>query len=157
MSYPQKKTILNIIIGILILMGYFYFINKEGILESTDVKEWANLIFKYIGFSAIAIVILQIIFHVKEAVVIAIKEKNKNEKAIDTKVKKYFQINEKDKLIELKAIRVGYTFAIIGFICGILALILDYTVVCMLNTIFVFFIIGFIIEGFVALIYYKMK
>lgn len=63
--------------------------------------------------------------------------------------------DEMDKLIELKAMRVGFTIAGIGFVLSLVSLVLDYAPAVMLNIAFFSFLIGSMIEGIIKLYFYK--
>jgi hypothetical protein len=58
-------------------------------------------------------------------------------------------------LVELKAMRVGFVFAGIGFVSALLSLVLNYSPMVMLNILFISFSGGSIIEGFTQLYYYR--
>lgn len=60
-----------------------------------------------------------------------------------------------DKLIELKAMRIGFAIAGIGFVLSLITLVLDYAPAVMLNVIFFSFSIGSMIEGITKLYFYK--
>lgn len=63
--------------------------------------------------------------------------------------------DEMDKLIELKAMRIGFAIAGIGFVLSLITLVLDYAPAVMLNVIFFSFSIGSMIEGITKLYFYK--
>ena len=63
--------------------------------------------------------------------------------------------DEMDKLIELKANRVGVTLGGFGFVAALILVLLGYSTAVMLNVIFISFSAGSIIEGFVQLYYYR--
>lgn len=63
--------------------------------------------------------------------------------------------DEMDKLIELKAMRVGFAIAGIGFVLSLVSLVLEYAPVVMLNIAFFSFLIGSMIEGIIKLYFYK--
>ena len=60
-----------------------------------------------------------------------------------------------DKLIELKANRVGVALGWCGFVAGLFAVLLGYPAAVMLNIVFIAFSLGMIVEGFVQLYYYR--
>lgn len=63
--------------------------------------------------------------------------------------------DEMDKLIELKAMRIGFAIAGIGFVLSLVSLVLDYAPAVMLNIAFFSFSIGSMIEGIIKLYFYK--
>jgi hypothetical protein len=113
----------------------------------------------FIGIGIVVSIITQIVFHILSAIMIAIKEKMNNQDTSDEEVEKIINTemmsDEMDKLIELKSMRVGFIFSGIGFVCGLIALALNYTPVVMLNMVFASFSIGSLLEGVQQFIYYR--
>ena len=64
-------------------------------------------------------------------------------------------VDEMDKLIELKSLRIAFALSGIGFIAALVSLVLNYPPSVMLNIIFLSFTIGSMIEGMVQLYFYK--
>ncbi len=87
------------------------------------------------------------------------KEQVKNNKCDDKEIQKSIDLemveDEMDKLIELKAMRVGFVFAGIGFIAALVSLVLNYSPAVMLNILFVSFSIGSMAEGIAQMFYYR--
>jgi hypothetical protein len=63
--------------------------------------------------------------------------------------------DEMDKLIEPKSNRVGFFVAGFGFVAVLVALVLNYSPVVMLNILFIAFSFGSLAEGFKQLFYYR--
>jgi len=161
MSYQQKRSVVSIISGLLVLGAYcFYAFEKyqsSGILN--DMKSWASTMLLFIGIGIVVMIIIQIVFHILLSVSIAIKEKIQNEQSDDKAIEKSIELemveDEMDKLIELKSNRVGFAIAGIGFITGLVSLILDYSPVVMMNIMFISFIFGSLIEECTKLYFYR--
>jgi len=77
------------------------------------------------------------------------------DKVIETTIKQEMVEDERDKLIELKSLRVGFILAGIGFIAALLCLVLGYPPVLMLHILFFSFFTGSIFEGFSQLYFYR--
>jgi len=60
-----------------------------------------------------------------------------------------------DKLIGLKAMRIGFAIAGIGFIAALVSLVLNFSPAVMLNIIFFSFSIGLMMEGVTQLYFYR--
>ena len=162
MSLQEKRSLFSVITGIILLMAYgIYVIGKlqSGSVDSEDIKFWANAMLLFIGIGIVVSIITQIIFHIVSAIMIAIKEKMINQDTSDEEVEKIINTemmsDEMDKLIELKSMRVGFIFSGIGFVCGLIALALNYSPVVMLNMVFASFSLGSILEGFQQFLYYR--
>ncbi len=162
MSYQEKKTVTSIASG-LILMGAYsiHAISRyrSGAAPLDDLGLWAEMMLKYIGIGIIVTIVLQILFHILLSVGVAVREKLRDEKsddkAIERTIKQEMVEDERDKLIELKSMRVGFIIAGTGFIAALFSLALGYPPVLMLNILFFGFFAGSIFEGFSQLFYYR--
>jgi hypothetical protein len=162
MSYQEKKTITSIV-SALILMGA-YAIDalsryRAGTAPLDNLGLWAGLMLKYIGIGIVVTIILQILFHILLSVGIAVREKirdhKSDDKAIERTIKGEMVEDERDKLIELKSLRVGFSLAGAGFIAALFSLVLEHPPVAMLNILFFSFLAGSIIEGLSQLFFYR--
>jgi len=162
MSYQEKRTIVSILTGILILAAYcIYAFNKvqSHMAAPDELKSWAIAILIFIGIGVVASIVIQIVFHILLSIAIAVKEQIKNGTCDDKKVEKTIEReiveDEMDKLIGLKSMRIGFTIAGIGFMAALISLVLNSSPAVMLNIIFISFSIGSIIEGVAQLYYYR--
>lgn len=163
MSYQEKRTIVTVLTGTLILIAYcIYAFGKvsDGVAAEEDLKFWASTMLLFIGIGIVANIIIQIVFHILLSIGMAISEQIKNGSVDDDAIEKNLELemveDEMDKLIGLKSLRVGFLIAGIGFVAGLAALLLDYPPAMMMNIIFISFTVGSILEG-VAQIYYYRK
>ncbi len=175
MSYKEKRTLVSIISGAILLFAYCFFaINKinSGIGAPDDLKFWATAILTFIGIGVAVNIIIQILFHILLSISMAVKTEVQNEirKNIESEVPQRSHkteldiektialemvVDEMDKLIELKSLRIGFALSGVGFVAALVSQILNYSPALMLNIIFVSFSLGSMIEGFVQLYYYK--
>ena len=162
MSYQEKKTIVSILTGILLLAAYcIYAFSKvqSGMVAPDDMKFWATAILIFIGIGVVASIVIQIVFHILLSIAIAVKEQVQNGKCDDKEIEKTLELemveDEMDKLIGLKSMRIGFAIAGIGFIAALVSLVLNYSPAVMLNIIFVSFSIGSMIEGITQLYFYR--
>jgi hypothetical protein len=113
----------------------------------------------FIGITAIAAIIIQIVFHVLLSIGISVKEAVKRadpESAeIEEALKGELVEDERDKLIELKSSRANSVTLSAGLMLGLVSIVLDFPPAVMLNLIFGAFFIGTIAEGVVNLILYR--
>ena len=63
--------------------------------------------------------------------------------------------DEMDKIISLKASKISTIVYGVGFLVGLIALIMNYSAVILLNSIFISFCLGMVIEGFAQIYYYN--
>lgn len=162
MSYQEKRIWLSIVTGIIILLSYCVFAFTKfssTIPRIDDTRYWAGIMLWFIGIGVAVVIFTQIIYHILIAVKIAINERvesqNCEEKGIEKKIKNETVVDEMDKLIELKSMRIGFVITGLGFMLGLISLILNYSSVVMLNILFISFAIGSIIEGFSQIYFYR--
>lgn len=161
MNYKEKRTIVQICTGVLVLAGYgIYAVGKiTSGAAAFDLKSWAIAMLIVIGIGIVASIVIQIVFHIAVSIALAVKEQVRNGKVDDRKIEKALEQDmvedEMDKLIELRSMRIGFTFAGIGFVAALVTLILNLTPVVMINILFGSFSVGSIVEGMVQLHYYR--
>jgi hypothetical protein len=162
MSYQEKRTIVSTVTGMLLLTAYCiyaYIKLKSGVVDGDDIRFWAVAILVFIGIGIVANIVIQILFHILLSVSVAVKkavrEEQYDNKEIDKIVNNEMVEDEMDRLIGLKSMRISFAFAGIGFLVGLVSLILNYSTAVMLNIIFFSFSIGSLLEGFTQLYYYR--
>jgi hypothetical protein len=161
MSYQEKRTIVSIVTGAVILAAYCVFAAGQfqaGPAAAGDLKIWAVAILKFIAIGIAASIIIQIIFHILLSIGVAVTTKMKDADCADDEIERSINAeiveDEMDKLIELKAMRIGFAAAGIGFILALLALAFNYSPAVMLNILFISFSAGALLEGLAQLVYY---
>jgi hypothetical protein len=162
MSYQEKRTIVTIITGLFILSAYFIYTYtkfQSGVVIEGDLKFWATAMLLFIGIGVVATIIIQIIFHILLSIAIAMQAKLKDENCDDKEIEKTIELemvsDEMDKLIELKSNMVGFGVAGAGFVLALIALVLNYSPVVMLNVMFASFYFGSLLEGITQLYFYR--
>ena len=162
MSYQERRTIVSLISGVLIVAAYC--INtfghyQSGAVEAGDLKFWAGAMLIYIGIGVAVSIVIQIVFHILTSIAIAVKKKIRDEQCDDKEIEKSIGAemveDEMDKLIELKAMRIGFLIAGIGFFAALVSLVLGYSAAVMLNILFLSFSGGSLLEGVVQLYFYR--
>lgn len=112
MSYQEKQNIVNIFSGLIITLVYAIIVYQrhlEGRFDlSQDFRKWGVIFLVFIGVSIVARIIIQIIFHIINA--------------IATREDKTPLEDERDKLIKLKATRNSYYVFSGGFVLSVVAL-----------------------------------
>lgn len=155
MSYHVKKTLVNIISSIVILILY---ISKSLPLigTQTDLRVWAITMLVHIGIGVILTIILHILFHIFLSVGIAIHERDKGDKAIEKSIENEMVEDEMTKLIDLKSLQVGYGIAGVGFVTGLIYLAIGDSAILAINIMFLAFFFGSLVEGLVT-IYFNFR
>lgn len=162
MSYQEKRTLFTILSGLFILVTYGLYTYgriQSGLNTFEDLRFWTNSMLMFIGMGIVITIIGQIVFHILIAISIAIKEKMKDQNTSEAHIEKTIQSemvsDEMDKLIEMKSMQISFFFAGMGFVAGLILMAFDYSVVIMLNLLFVSFSLGSILEGIAQFVYYR--
>lgn len=162
MSYQEKKTLVSILTGILLLAAYcIYTINRiqSNMASLDDLKFWATSILLFIGIGIVASIIIQIVFHILLSIAIAVKKQVQNGKCDDTEIERTIELemveDEMVKLIALKSMRINFAVVGVGFLAALVSLVMDYSPAIMLNIVFGAFCIGSLVEGVTQLYFYK--
>ncbi|MFZ5974665.1 MAG: hypothetical protein ACOYU3_04555 [Bacillota bacterium] len=162
MSYQEKKTIVSVLTGVLLLAAYcIYAFGRAfpGMAAPDDIKFWATTILIFIGIGVVASIVIQIVFHILLSIAVAVKEQLHTGKCDGKEVEKTIELemveDEMDKLIGLKSMRISFAIAGIGFIAALVSLVLNFSAAVMLNIIFISFSLGTIIEGIAQLYFYR--
>lgn len=162
MSYQEKRTIASILTGVIVLAAYcIYAFGKynSGAVAPGDLKFWATTMLIFVGIGIVASIIIQIIFSILFSISVAVMEKihdeQRDDKIIEKTIESEFVEDERDRLIELKAMRIGFLIAGIGFIGALVSLVLNYPPMIMLNILFISFCTGSLFEGAGQLYYYR--
>lgn len=162
MSYQEKRTIVSLVTGTLILAGYCLYANgqyQSGAVAPGDLRFWAVTILTFIGITIAASIVIQILFHILFSVGIAVQKKiqdvNFDEKEIEKSIGAEMVEDEMGKLIELKSMRIGFIVAGIGFVLSLVSLVLNYSPAVMINIQFFSFWGGSLFKGATQLYYYR--
>lgn len=160
MSYQEKRTLLSIIISVSMVVSYsIYAFGKAGMEHINDLQFWAKTILIFIGIGIIAMIILQIVFHILMAISKAIRQKMQNDEINEEEIERTMRVetseDEMDKMIELKSNRFGYTIMGLGFMAGLIAIAFGASAVAMLNILFFSTWAGSFVEGLMQIRYYR--
>ena len=158
MSYQEKKAIVSIASGALVMAAYCIYVfgkYQSRLIDPDDLKFFGATMLIFIGIGIAAMIIIQIVFHILLSIAIAVKERNCDEKEIEKAIEATVIEDEMDKLIELKAMKVGFIIAGAGFMAALVSLVLNCPAAVMLNIQFLSFWIGSLAGGVLSLYYYR--
>jgi hypothetical protein len=145
MTYQEKQNIVNISSGVLITGIYAWIVYQrhlQGRFDLTeDFSKWGIIFLIFIGVSVVARVIIQIIFHIINA--------------IATREEEVPREDERDKLVKLKAIRNSYYAFTGGFVVSVLALALGMPVHGMFIALVISGLIAEILDNGSQMYYYR--
>ena len=150
MYYQEKKTIVTMLTGVLVLAAYCIYVYRkfqEGAVDlSIDLKFWATTMLIFIGAGIVAIIIILIIFHIINAIVNEATKQEDNASMLE---------DEMDKLIALKSMRNSYAIVGLGFVLSLVSLVMQMPLPVMINIIYLSFNVGSIFEGISQLYFYR--
>ncbi len=160
MSYQEKRTIVMSLTSLVVLIAYAIDAFGRGMADLTDLKAWAGKMLLYLVITVVAVIVVQIVFHITVPVSMAVRTAVANRGEVDEvelerKIKTEFIEDEMGKLIELKASRVGMIIAGVGFFSGLVSLLLEQPPAVMLNILFFAFGSGSIFEAIAQMIFYR--
>lgn len=166
MTFHEKKTIVTSITGLIITFTYlFYAIFKynQGLPESLTLKFCAMIMLIFIGIGIVGIIVAMVLFNIIYSIGLAIKLKMENkditDKEIEQRIAQIVKVDtvedEMAKLIELKSMKIGFSFAGIGFILALFSVLLNYSPIIMINILFLSLSLGSALEGLTQLYYYR--
>jgi hypothetical protein len=133
--------------GLLLVVAYGIYALGSHAPAPDDLKSWAIALLVFIGIGVVAIIVIQILFHIAFAIGIAVKERTRDEKTVERMVSATFVEDERDKLINLKASRAGSLCAGVGLIAALVVLALGLAEVVALHVLVGAFAFATIPEG----------
>ncbi len=160
MSYQEKKTLLSLVTSVLLMASYcFYAFGKAGMEHINDLQFWAKTILVFIGIGVVALIIIQIVFHILMAISKAIRQKLSENEVDEEEIGRSMRVetteDEMDKIIEMKSNKFGYTIMGLGFMAGLIAIAFGASAVAMLNILFFSTWTGSFIEALMQIRYYR--
>lgn len=145
MSYQEKQNVVNIFSGLLVTIIYAVLIYQrhlQGNFDLTkDFKTWGIIFLVFIGISIVVRIIIQIIFHIINA--------------IATREEKVPREDERDQLIKLKATRNSYYAFTSGFVLSVLGLAVGMPVHWIFITFVITGLIAEILDNGSQIYYYR--
>jgi hypothetical protein len=145
MSYQEKQNIVNIFSALLVTIIYAVMVlqrQEQGEFDLTeDYRIWGIVFLVFIGISVLVRVIIQIIFHIINA--------------IATREEEIPAEDERDRLIKLKATRNSYYAFTSGFVLSVLGLAVGMPVYGIFIAFVGFGLIAEIIDNGSQIYYYR--
>ena len=122
MSYNSKRTIVSMAAGAILIAVYIIYVCMGKAPAPEDVRAWAKLWLVFIGIAIAVQIVIQILFHVVFSAGIAVKEHHKDDGTTKRIIDSFLVEDERDKLINLKSLRMGYICAGVGLMIALFAL-----------------------------------
>ena len=122
MTYNSKKYITSMAAGIITVAAYIVYALSQHAPTPEDITAWAKLMLVFIGIGVAAQIVIQILFHIMLSIRIAAREHEQDDKTVGRIIASTVVEDERDKLINLKALRIGYICAGAGLLIALFAL-----------------------------------
>lgn len=162
MSYQEKRSVVSIFTAILTLGSYCAYAHgkmQSDAIATDQLNIWAGIMLMFIGIGIAAAMVIQLIFHFLLSVTVAVQEKRQkgicDETEMERKIESDMVTDERDKLIELKSMKVGFIVISIGFVIALISQVLNHSSAVMLNIVFISFYASAIIGGLIQIYYYR--
>jgi hypothetical protein len=157
-SFQEKRAITTLVAEILVLVSYCLYAfgeARDGGSVLRDPKTSASTMLLFIAAGILAIVVIQVLFHVLFSMQIAISRRGQGEKEVDRAIDAAMIDDELIKLIELKASRIGSLMPALGFVAALAALVAGAAIDLMLNVVFLSFVAGGLAANCAQLAYFR--
>lgn len=145
MGYQEKQNVVNIFsaLGVTLIFAWMVFQrHQEGRFDLTeDFSKWGVLFLIFIGVSVAARIVIQIVFHIINA--------------IATREEKTPVEDERDKLVKLKGTRNSYYAFSSGFVLSVVGLALGMPVYWIFVAFVGFGMIAEVIDNASQIYYYR--
>jgi len=145
MTYQEKQNVVNIFSALVVTLIYAWLVfqkHQQGQFDLTeDFRQWGIVFLIFIGISIVARIIIQIIFHIGNA--------------IATREEKIPGEDERDKLVKLKSTRNSYYAFTSGFVVSVIGLALGMPVYWIFIAFVVFGMVAEIIDNGSQIYYYR--
>ena len=157
MSAQSKRTLASVLMGLVIVTAYIYYALQPTAPAWDDTQAWALQMLNFIGCGIGLCVFGQILFHIFYSIAASIKGEfnGEGEGTIKRLLAATFVEDERDKLIALKGMRIGFACAGIGLLMALGALALGWAAVTALHILFGMVVFGMTLEGIVCVVFYE--
>ncbi len=150
MTYQERRSLTNIVMTILVTGIYALIVyakyNNGDFDTDNMMRLWSLIILVFIPISVAARIVMLIIFRIFAE----ISDEVKGSKEIDRDI-----VDERDKLIELKANRNSLIVFALGFMLALLTQVLEYSVSAFFITLVAGGFVSDIISNISEIVYYR--
>jgi len=155
MSTKSMKTIAAMVTGVALLVGYVAYALGIAAEGTVSLQSWAVTLLIFIGISAAAQIVIQILFHIALSIGIAVRAGTCDEKKVERIIVSAVKEDERDKFIGLKSNLAGYVCSGAGATAALIALAAGAAGALALHIAFGGFFVGAIAEGAARGFYYE--
>lgn len=155
MSYNSKKNICNILTEVIVFISYIIFANSRYAPSIEDLKAWSIVILSIAIMGTILVIFVQIIFHIISTICMSIKENRTDVEMVRQVILTSTFIDERDRLINLRANKISNTFLVGGFVVSIFLLLEEPSIFFIFQFLFGVFWFSAIVGEFANIYFYE--
>ncbi|MCL2806880.1 MAG: hypothetical protein FWD27_01740 [Coriobacteriia bacterium] len=155
MSISSKRIIFSLAAGIATVFAYTLYVCIVSTPATEDIAHWAILMLIFIIIGVVLQVIAQILIYVLFSIKEEVEENVSGSKRHKLFLQTSFIEDERDRLISLKAIRIGYACAGTGLFVALVALACGAPFVAALHIIVGAGALGSLIEGCASIYFHE--
>ena len=147
MSYNTKRTFVSMAAGSILIAAYAVYVQVN---TPTSLNAWSLTMLVFLGIAVAASIAIQVLFHI--ALAVGLAAKTRDEKEAERILASSMEEDEREKLIGLKASRIGYAFAGAGLVVVLAVLALGASAVAAMHILLGAFALGSIAEGIMSIV-----
>ncbi|MBO0454527.1 hypothetical protein [Candidatus Enterococcus murrayae] len=155
MSYHSKRVLTSIFFSCCLVLGYAFYVFRLNPEISHDLIAWSRIVLVFIGIGIIGSIILHILTVISYTIKISVKDSELSETDVDRVVNSTLVEDEMDKMISLRASRIGYFVSGFSGILAIAALASGVAPFVAFHIILAGFMIGNLVEGAISIYLYE--
>lgn len=155
MSYHSKRTLASIFFGCCLVAAYVFYVFGMRPEVANDLAAWARVVLAFIGSGVIGAIIVHLLTLVNYSVKVSAEERHLSDQEVNRVVNDTLVEDEMDKLIGLRASRIGYYLAGFSLIVAIAALALGVFPFAAFHIVLGGFFLGSLVEGIMSIYLYE--
>jgi hypothetical protein len=155
MNYKSKRTLVILITGLALMVGYAVYALGSAAPMGTDIKAWALMMLVFIGAFVAAQALVQVLFHIALAAEIAVRRRTTADGTVEAEMDSLSVEDEMDTRIGLKASSAAYALTALSLPAGLICLALGAPMVAGLHVLLGGLWLGVIIHCALSMYYYE--
>lgn len=155
MSYHSKRTLVFTILGCSLAFVYMFYVFMLNPELSGDLIKWARVALVFILIGIVGSIVAHILMGIFYAIKVSVTDSHLSEKDINRVLNSTLVEDEMDKLIGLRASRVGYYLSGFGGIFALISLALGMLPFTAFHILLAGFCLGSIVEGIMSIYLYE--
>lgn len=155
MSYHSRRILGSILLGCCLIAAYVFYVFRLNPQLSTDLISWSRVVLVFIGLGIVGAIIGHVLLLITYSIKVSSSDSQLSNRDVDRVIESTLVEDEMDKLIGLRASRVGYYLSGFGGICAIVALALGMVPFLAFHIVLAGFCTGNLVEGIMCIYLYE--